>query len=372
MLNPSEQPAQTLPAVAAHRPAPRWRHLALVSAPIGISLLIHAGVIAGLTIVAWRIAHPDDNRDPHAGEVFLALTSPEERPAPAEAPRPSETPNADPEPEPNPAAQPEVAPEPQPVPPPLAKDPPPLEPDLPAVAPAPSEPATPTRQPQYIDVPTGRKPAPNRGTPGPKVPAAPPATTITFAGMKADRAASVVYVVDCSGPMVTILPRLLAEVRSSVERLDEDQRFGVVLFGDAGADPDAPPPIEALDGKLCQATAKETARLVDWLKKITPRGKSNPLDGLRAALAMEPEVVFLLSRSIPRSQGSVWGAGYKATLDELERLNPRGLLGKRRTIIKTIQFSEDDPTGTMQAIARLHGGTGDSAYRVMRRDELGR
>ena len=40
------------------------------------------------------------------------------------------------------------------------------------------------------------------------------------------------------------------------------------------------------------------------------------------------------------------------------------------TAIKTIQFVEEDPTGTMQAIGRAHGG-GAGSYRVLTLEELG-
>src|SRR6185295_11960745 len=98
---------------------------------------------------------------------------------------------------------------------------------------------------------------------------------------------------------------------------------------------------------------------------IIPTGRSNPLDGLRRGLSLDPDAVFLLSRSIRRSGGAagdgtgaaaigegaggVWGRGKTEILAELDKLNPRRGQ-QRRTVIEALQFLEEDPTGTMQAI----------------------
>lgn len=180
------------------------------------------------------------------------------------------------------------------------------------------------------------------------------AAGVTFAGLSASgvRARSVVYVVDASGPMVTTLPGVLAEVRRSVDALLPTQRFGVVLFSDA-----LPGSAAVFDSALRDASPRQRSRLDSWLRSVAPAGKSSPLAGLRAGLALRPQVIFLLSRSIERSGGGQWGEGLQATLDELERLNPVDpATGLRPVLIKTVQFLEPDPTGTMQAIAQYHGG----------------
>jgi len=187
---------------------------------------------------------------------------------------------------------------------------------------------------------------------------------VRFAGLGASNARSVVYVVDASGPMVTSMPRVIAELRRSVEQLAPTQKFCVVLFrrteNEAGPEIFAP--------VLMRATPSAKRRLVDWLAQATPAGASNPLTGLEAALALKPDAVFLLSRSIVRSGGGVWEDGLEATLARLEELNPpQGAHAARPTLIQTIQFLDDDPTGIMQAIGARHGqGAG---YRVVRRGE---
>lgn len=201
---------------------------------------------------------------------------------------------------------------------------------------------------------------------------------VAFAGLSAhgEQARTVVYVIDASGPMISSLSDVFAEVNRSVSALLPTQRFGVVLFRDAG---DSQRTV-MFDPELREASARNRELLRRWLAGITATGRSNPMDGLRAALAFKPQVVFLLSRSITRTGGGVWDVGPQATLDELDRLNPvlppgPGGVKGRTTLIKTIQFQEPDTTGVMQKIAERHGGGGvksadGPAYRVLKREEL--
>jgi hypothetical protein len=200
----------------------------------------------------------------------------------------------------------------------------------------------------------------------------------TFAGMGARKAQSIVYVVDASGAMVSSLQFVLAELDRSVSSLSSSQKFQVVLFRDEGGgkvhEVFAAP---GVGQRLAPATPTNKAALGRWLKSIAPGGRSNPLDGLRRGLEFQPDAIFLLSRSIRRSggelegaSGSVWGRGREQILAELDRLNPRRGAG-RRVAIKCIQFLEEDPTGTMQAIGTEHGD-GPGSYSVLTLKALGR
>jgi hypothetical protein len=202
----------------------------------------------------------------------------------------------------------------------------------------------------------------------------------TFAGLGAKRAGSVVYVVDASGAMVSSLKFVLAELERSVSGLSSAQRFQVVLFREApgGLLYDVfSPPEDRGKPKLMAATPSNKAALTRWLAGVRPMGRSNPLDGLRRGLQFEPDAIFLLSRSIRRSgndqgvpeSGGVWGRGTAEILGELDRLNPRRGM-QRRVVIKCIQFLEEDPTGTMQAIGTEHGD-GAGSYSVLTLEQLG-
>jgi hypothetical protein len=198
----------------------------------------------------------------------------------------------------------------------------------------------------------------------------------TFAGLGARQAVRIVYVVDASGAMVSSLKFVFAELERSVRSLSSGQKFQIVLFRER----EGGEPVEVLTpagarGGLLAATPANKAALSSWLATITPTGRSNPSQGLKRAIDMDPDAIFLLSRSIRRSGGSddmgVWGKGSSETLAELDRLNPRQpRTGRRRIVIKAIQFLEPDPTGTMQLIGEQHGD-GPGSYSVLTLQDLG-
>jgi hypothetical protein len=196
----------------------------------------------------------------------------------------------------------------------------------------------------------------------------------TFAGLGARQASSVVYVVDASGAMVSSLKWVFKELERSVGALSSAQKFQVVLFRETPGGQAACEIFGGARAGLAAATPANKAALSQWLATIEPTGRSNPLDGLKRAIELDPDAVFLLSRSIRRSSGEretggVWGRGPEETLAELDRLNPKRA-GHRRVVIKAIQFLEEDPTGTMQLIGTEHGD-GPGSYRVLSLQDLG-
>lgn len=268
-----------------------------------------------------------------------------------------------------------LAPDPQKEPPPVApKDPAPLPPIA-----TPKEEFTATAPPKLPepDVFADRR-AKAEPTPQPS----PAATTITasaaesapipratFATVEGDRAARIVYVVDASGSMATSLPFVRDELVRSVYRLDSSQFFQVVVTRQApGA---AAAEARVFSGGALLATSEMNMNsLTAWLAGISPLGRSAPLAGLEAALKLEPDLIFLLSRSIRRSGVSNAGPRVDEILARLDVINPRRADGTRRTAIRAVQFLDDDPTGLMQAIAREHGGPdAQNAYRILTIDD---
>lgn len=203
------------------------------------------------------------------------------------------------------------------------------------------------------------------------------AAPITFAGVAAERASTIVYVVDASGPMASSLPFVVDELSRSIESLAASQQFQVILFrsppsSKETASDDAGYEMFTGAGRgLLSATRDVKDRVCAWLTGVRPTGRSDPLPGLKAALSMKPSLVFLLSRSIKRSGPTKeWGAGRAAILTTLDRLNPVDRVnGQRASVIKTIQFLDDDPSGLLRSIASVHGD-GAGSYRVMELAEL--
>lgn len=330
------------------------------------SVALHASLVAGVAIHQTPTKRTHELTD-IVGEAPTVLELRRDDPPAEEVPEPIAMEAQEPVPEPEPVVA-DAPPPPLPRPDPLSSPAPALttepEPELPSMSRAASETVA-EQVPQ---------PAPAVATPPPS-PAPPPPAPVLFAGVQAEPAETVVYVVDGSGPMASSLPFVFAELERSVRRLSPMQRFGVIVFRDP---PQGAAGIAAVEryqpsGRLglVEATDLHKAGLSAWLRTIRPSGRSDPVRGLRAALDLKPDLVMLLSRTIPRSgPGSETSAQIRHALAELDRLNPASRLTHQRpTVIKTIQFIDDDPSGLLQAIADAHGD-GPHSYRLVTLDDL--
>ncbi len=206
--------------------------------------------------------------------------------------------------------------------------------------------------------------APSNGEDGAK------SGVVAFTNVKGNSAKRIVYVVDGSGSMALCLPFIRAELLRSVARLDASQSFQIVVFRD-------PPPGSQASGTFVLTPRKTTTTallaasdlnksiLREWLETVQPLGRSSPLTGIETALSMQPDLIFLLSRTIKRSVNNDSDESNRALLERLNVLNPISpITRKRPTVIKALQFIDNDPTGLMQAIAKDHGDSGES-YKVI-------
>ena len=197
---------------------------------------------------------------------------------------------------------------------------------------------------------------------------------VRFAGVQTQAARTIVYVVDGSGATANSFAYLQTQLLRSIDRLSPTQQFQVVLFRSFDGHTISTAPING--NAMARATTANKQTVADWLNTISTKGRSNPVEGLRAALALKPDLVLLITRSIQRTEMG-WAQGQRAILDELNTLNPQDpLTGQRRTAIKTIQLLDEDPTGIMRAIGTLHGNSPDAdprssdGYRVVTYDDL--
>jgi len=120
----------------------------------------------------------------------------------------------------------------------------------------------------------------------------PDAPTGSFFGIKSS-GQNFVYVLDVSGSMKNgRFERAAAELLKSVDQLNEQQNFYVLLFNSkttqlfnkSGL---VPAPV------ACTEENKE--RLAQWLTQSSPDGGTDPRDALRIALKMKPSAIFMLS-----------------------------------------------------------------------------
>ncbi len=243
-----------------------------------------------------------------------------------------------------------------------------------AAVPAPAEPAalreslaSGTAPGARVSTPTQLAPAPvtesiltpeNAGTP-----------RVRFAEVDAAPARTVVFVVDASGAVASAFTFVREELLRSIDQLSPTQRFQVVVFPGPENGPPVLAPINR--GRLALASPKAKREIGEWMATFRPRGRSAPLEGLRLALDLKPDIAMLITRSIERTgPDAAWGDGLKETLEELDGLNPIDRrTGARRTAIAAVQLLDEDPTGIMEAIAAIHG-SGVSDYRVVSAETL--
>jgi hypothetical protein len=161
----------------------------------------------------------------------------------------------------------------------------------------------------------------------------PPWRQASFFGIRA-RGQCFVYVIDCSGSMFDEdrLDRAKDEVRRSVMRLREPQRFKVIFYNDE--------PI-AMPGELGRsADVASKSQLLAWMRLIEPDGGTDPRSALALALALRPDAVFLLS-------DGEYPAG---TVEAIAQRNPR------KVPIHCVDLSGGAAGDQLQRIARDSGG----------------
>ncbi len=314
----------------------------------GLALAMHIG---GLAVLLFAGAGRDGQLTDAAAKPDRVVTFLEVEPPPQ--------PTSEPAPD---------APAPQPVEP---VEPPP-RPEPADLNPAPVEPAPRPAAPTAPRAPAPRPPAPPSVTVRPRE--APRDESISFAGVKAKRAQRVVYVVDASGPMVTYWRWVSTQVALSLARLGPGQQFQVIAVRTpppSDDQPDAPrePEILCPAAGLLAAGPAATDDARAWLADLRPRGASDFLPGLAAALKLRPDLVLLLAQGYQRAGGSTLAHDPAELLARLDQLNPKGASGTRRVVIKTVQFLEDDPTGVLRAIAESHGD-GPGSYHIVTLREI--
>lgn len=192
---------------------------------------------------------------------------------------------------------------------------------------------------------------------------------VEFAGLGAGAARRIVFVVDASGSMIGVFPFVIDELARSLEQLSPAQSYSVIFFQRDEALL-APP-----QGRLNTATMQHVEQTMQWIRgrpgrppTVVPTGRSNPLEALRQALALQPEVVFLLSSNVTGSgRYAVDLDDLMASLDQLNPIDPE--TGERAVHINCIQFLDPDPRDALRTIVEEHGSP--DSYRFLSRSELG-
>lgn len=164
-------------------------------------------------------------------------------------------------------------------------------------------------------------------------------------GSTARGARRLVYVVDRSGSMIDTFKYVQAELQRSISALRRSQKFHVIFFNSG-------PPLESPPKRLVSAIDAHKEQFFRFLDTVAPRGGTRPEGAMNRALAMEPDLVYLLSDGVDFQP---------SLLPRLEEWNE-----DRRARIYTIAYL--DPTGgeLLEQIAREH----DGEFRFFSEDDL--
>ncbi len=148
----------------------------------------------------------------------------------------------------------------------------------------------------------------------------------------------VVYLCDSSGSMMTKFDTLRQELRKAADGLKPIQSFDIIFFSEDN--------FVALDNKsLLLATPETKRKAYDFLDKTAPHGSSDPIPGLRAAFATQPQLIYMLTDGDFPNNSQV--------LEELRKLNK-----DKKVKINTIAFMDrgEEYEKLLKQIADEHGG----------------
>jgi hypothetical protein len=168
-----------------------------------------------------------------------------------------------------------------------------------------------------------------------------------FFGLRGSAAGArkIIYVVDRSGSMIDTFAYVQAELKRSISALRRSQKFHVILFN-------AGEPLENPSKRLVSAIDAHKEQFFEFLDTVVARGGTRPEAAMRRALAMEPDLIYLLSD----------GVDFRPSLfQRLDEWNKQ-----RRVRIYTIAYLDQTGSELLERIAREHNGE----FKFVSEDEL--
>lgn len=169
------------------------------------------------------------------------------------------------------------------------------------------------------------------------------------------RANKIVYVVDFSGSIIVVEEDLKRELKRSVSKLKPVQAFSVVIFYSE----DEQFKSEAFSPKLQPATEETRTRFFGWLERKAPQGQTKPLQSVKRAVAMRPEVIFFFSDGlfedsvvdeITRANRTARAKIYCLLFDEEVLEDRSGLPAKKREQARRLQRVADQNDGKLKIV----------------------
>ena len=103
------------------------------------------------------------------------------------------------------------------------------------------------------------------------------------------------YVVDFSGSIIVAVDDLKRELKRSIGKLTSKQLFNVFIFYSTGDQRAEHFKTESFAPSLQAATPDVKREFFRWIDRKAPQGRTEPMQAMRRALALEPDAVFFFS-----------------------------------------------------------------------------
>lgn len=155
-----------------------------------------------------------------------------------------------------------------------------------------------------------------------------------------------VFIVDCSGSMADLgrWRQAKKELKSSINGLDEDQRFLILLYNDGFISMND-------EMQLVRSSAQERRKALRWLNRNRPDSWTFCAEALQQALALKPDAVFLLSDGEFNDRNDVF-----IVLDEMNDKSRLLRLNRQQIPVHTVALGSHMGRFTMKQIADENSG----------------
>jgi len=164
---------------------------------------------------------------------------------------------------------------------------------------------------------------------------------VSFIGVGGN-ARRIVYLVDASGSMIDARERLKAALASSIDKLVPIQEFNIVIFSDGDM-------VSLQKGAMLRASTANKRKAFAWIEeKYTVSGSTEPMSAIRAAFALKPELIYVLTDGFDQI------ASFDDVKDEFVKQNQGGKVKVNTLLIRS--RSDPELEKVMQQIAEKNGG----------------
>jgi hypothetical protein len=136
---------------------------------------------------------------------------------------------------------------------------------------------------------------------------------------------------------------LRRELRKAVDRLRPGQAFDILFFsGDRYL---------ALDAQLLLAVPEAKRKAYEFLDGIAPHGTSDPIPGLKAAVATGPQLIYLLTDGDFPNNGEVLETLRKLNKDKKIRINTIAFMDRGEAYERLLRQIADENGGSFKFVA---------------------